>query len=366
MSFIESPPPFAADGCFSLPTIDAAVPVSLTRDQQRVRTLAHLARASAAHGIPLPKGNFATMEQVVAAQWSQYLSEAAGPHAHAIAGQPTLEVQDDKLSLVIGADSSLNCFRLKPVVERLEGVLPGLGWYVNKVLRDASCHGHNMYDMSCVQFLIHHYAMEMDEFTDESYARVLMQDNGEEPPETISQEMLDKMREEYAFWPSQMAEDVDGWVHLICGTAGKKAERKPARLSEAGARAWAKANPAHPDLQLVSCALRLAGLLKKDDRSFCWYAAHKDDDTDCIGAACFVAWDDPNLLFEAISHHEQNQYQSGQAVEAFARYVLPLHDEPTRDELAALVKSCKRYFQRWALLAELLSFFPTTDDDDET
>ncbi len=364
---MQMPLALATAGCFSLPTIDAEVPVQLTRDQHRVRTLARFAQVSEEQGVSLPGGNFASVEQVVAAQWSQYLTELLGSHAHVLAGRPVLAVTDDALSMVIAAEGDLNCFRLKPIVEALEESLPGLGWFVSNVLRNAGYHGHNIYDMSMVQCLSRNYAMEMDEFSDEGYARALMLDNGQEPPDPIPPELIVELKAEYMFWPSEMIDEVGGWVHLICSSARPKdPSRRPARLSDRDARAWLKAHTSHAMNAVVASALRLKAMLKNDDRSFVWHGPSRDDETDCLGAACFLVWDEAGLLFEAVSHFEQDQYQAGQAVEAYARNVLQLTDEPSAAQVTELVTSCKRYFQRWALLAEVLSSFPTLEDHDET
>lgn len=368
MSIIEAIAPSAmAAGCFSLPQIDAAVPVMLTRDEHRVRTLARFAQASEANGIPLPGGNFADVDQVIGAQWSQYLNSLLGPHDRVLAGRPVLEVQDNTLSVMVGAESDLNCFRLKPIIETLEEMLPGLGWFIYGVISKATRYGHSIYDMEMVQYLMNHYAMEMDEFTDEAYARAVMMDQGMAAPKVISPELIQELKEEYNFWPSDVVASVDGWVHLVApGTKSKDPHREPRKLSARAVKAWAKANSKKVGASLAECALRLQALLEKDDRSFAWHAAGREDDTDCMGALCFLTWDEPSMLFEAASHYEQDQYQAGQAVEAFARNVLRLTDEPNDDEIVGLVNSTKQYFKRWALLAELLSFFPTTEDDDET
>ena len=141
-------------------------------------------------------------------------------------------------------------------------------------------------------------------------------------------------------------------------------EKKPKVMSVRRAATWLKAHQRHKDAGAVDAAIQLHKALQKDPlREFVWNG--HDDDTETMGAMCFLCWDDPQLLFEAVSHYEQNQYNGGQAVEAFARRVADLA-EASDEDLQDIAVTTVEYFNRWALLGELLSHFPIWEDDDET
>lgn len=358
----------AAPGCFLIPAIDPDIPVRFSQDTSRSQLLARFAQATSDVGIPLPTGDFLTVEGVVKGQWCQHLVRTHGPNAfEGAAGEPTIRVTDEVLQVVIGASSNLNAYRLKPVVLALDAAEKGLGWFVQSVLSRASYHAHEMYDMSRATYMLDSYFYNLDQFTDEAYARSLLMELGEDCPDgPVPPETIERLRNDYSYWPSDILKEVDGYGHLVDGL-GIPSQKRPLELTARKARKWLSENAEHEHAALVKVALELQRACEKDaERSFIWDGC--EDETETLGAMCFLAWDDPRLLFEAVSHYEQNQYNGGQAVEAFARTTIYLkEDEPVTDaHLRAMAKSTADYFNRWALLSKLLGYFPVWEEDDET
>lgn len=351
----------SSPGCFLLPAIDQGIPAAIGRDANRLRVLARFAEAARLEGIALPPGDFSTIEQVVAAQWVQFLGRLA-PITSVLRGEPALYVTDTSLSLVIGATASLQAFRLKPVVEQLEAALPGLGWFVHGALQQANYHGHEQYEMGRSTYMLDCMHGELDQFTDDAYARSLLEQQGEDPPSgKLPEAVMQELRSSYSFWPSDFLAEVDGHEHLL----GIYKAKQPVKLNSTAAKRWVKQNAAHPLAESVRLAIQLYRACEADsERSFVWMSG--DDDEHPIGALCFVAWDEPGLLFEAISHWEQYQYEGGAAVEAFARHTLDLTPGINDHQLREFVRAAVDYFNRWELLAKLLSHFPVWEDDDET
>ncbi len=352
----------ASRGSFLIPAIDPAIPPVLTKDSNRARTLAQLAKASVSVGVPLPAGEFLSIEEVVKAQWTQYLARTYPQDVFAgVRGEPTITVTDDALSVVIGACTRLNVYQLRPVVNQLESDEPGLGWFLQGVLQTASYHGHEQYDMSRATYILDGLHWDLSEFTDQAYAKRLMEDQGEEAPEgDVPPDTMERLRSEYSFWPSEVLDEVEGHKHLLGLGEGRQKQLKPSAV-----RHWLKHHADHPLAGAVRTGLELLKACEKDqERLFVW-GGHPDD-LDSMGALCFVCWDSPHLLLEAISHYEQNQYQGGQCVEAFARHALDLTKSVTDDELRTFARATVDYFNRWALLGKLLSSFPVWEDDDET
>ena len=357
----------APTGGLYIPTIDEAVPVRFCKDLQRSQTLARFAKAAECAGVPLPTGSFLNIEQVVAEQWTQFLaSNYPLGIFDGLAGSPSLGVSDERLEIVINAETRLNAFQLKPVVEGLEAAATGLGWFVESVLSHASCHGHQIYDMSMAAYMVDVFHCDLDEFSDRGYARsLLLQESDEAVPKLadITQEMIDKLKEQYSFWPNELLADVGGHAHLL-RQFNIPGEKKPKVMSARNAAKWLKGNERHKLAGAVEAAIQLHKALQHDPlREFVWNG--HDDDTETMGALCFLCWDDPQLLFEAIEHFEQNQYNGGQAVEAFARRVADVADV-TDEDLQDIAVTTVEYFNRWALLGKLLSHFPVWEEDDET
>lgn len=363
MSIKQAPQARAASpGCFYIPAIDASVPARFSQELQRSQTLARFAAAAAAIGVPLPSGNFLNIEQVVHDQWAQFIASRfpqdpfSGAPAH-----PVFRVTDESLEVVITSHSSLNVYRLKPVVEALESLAAGLGWFVQSILQAGSYHAHEMYDMGMVSYMLDALHWNMDEYTDEAYARMLMMDMGQDPPDgPIPKETIDQLRDEYSYWPSDLIAMVEGHEHLLSISSAR-----PPMMTARKAKAWLRDNGSNPLAAVVQTAVELKAAYRRDkDRAFIWNGS--EDETETLGALCFVAWDDPRLLLEAVDHHEQNQYNGGQAVEAFARCMLDLTNAGTEADLRRLARSTVDYFNRWALLGKLLSHFPIWESDDET
>jgi len=360
-AFRATPP-----GCFFIPAIDAAVPVNFSQDVSRAQILARFATAAAAAGVPIPVGGFLSIEEVVTAQWQQWFERGFPPHAfRGLVGAPVIRVTDEELQVVITATSNLDVFRLKPVIEGLEKTLPGLGWFVHSVLNLASYHAHEMYDMSRASYMMDSNYWDMDEFSDEAYARSVIMNEGQDPPEgPIPPETMERLRADYSFWPSDILAEVDGHAHLL-GHLPAPDYVKPPKLSLTKVKTWLRGNRRHQHAKLVDVALELRAMCERDkERVFVWDGT--EDETETLGAMCFIAWDVPDFLLEAVSHYEQNQYNGGQAVEAFARTTLALDEKVTDADIRKLASSTVDYFNRWALLAKLLSHFPIWSDDDET
>lgn len=360
----------APTGGLFIPSIDEEVPVRFCKDLQRAQTLARFAKAAERAGVPLPVGNFLSIEQVVAAQWEQFLTSNFPLDAFdGLAGAPAIGVSDDTLEVVINAESNLNAYQLKPVVEEIEAAASGLGWFIESVLSASTSHGHQIYDMGLVTYMLDVFHGNMGDFSDQGYAHSLLVEQGERDVPAlglIPQQTIDELKEQYNFWPSDLLTEVGGHKHLLRqGTA--PGEKMPKVMSDREAAKWLKANRGHKLAGAVETAIELRKALKNDPvREFIWFGINDvGDESEPMGALCFLCWEDPHLLFEAVSHFEQNQYGGGMAVEAFARRVVNLA-EAADEDLRYVAETTVDYFNRWALLGKLLSYFPIWGDDDET
>lgn len=362
----------ASYGLFALPAISQEIPARIEEASERSRLLARFALASEAQGLALPGGNFTRLEDVVAQQWSDHLHSISDRIGETLLGSPNVIVSDEHLTVLIGARSGIETFVLKPMVEALEDVLTGLGWFVVDVLSSARCSGLFFYDMTMVAYHLDHRLCDLDEFTDQAYARAILQEEGQrewDDETEIPPEKLEEMRESYLHWPSQILDAVGGHFNLL-GLGGmginKRAARKPIKpLSVAQVNKWLKVQDAGSTLtQCVQAALALQkALAAKDAPDFTFYTG--EDDVESVGAMCFLAWDDPSLLWDAASHSEEYAYNGGDVIEAFARKTYSLTNGISDQQLAQLVKETKEFLNQWHLLEKLVSHFPIARDDDE-
>lgn len=351
----------ASPGCFLIPAFDAEVPLKLTKDRQRAVALARFSQAAAAAGVPLPEGSFLSVDEVVHAQWNQYVDRKFGQGTFTLPAEPVVAVVNDALEVVICASSNLDVFQLKPVVEKLESAALGLGWFVQSVLQEVNYHGHTTYDTCMSAYMLDSHHGDLDEFTDECYARWVIdyQEGGVAPKGPIPPVEMARLKDEYGFWPSDILAEIDGHLHLL-GYSGRAAKQTLNVMTARKARAWLKANSTHELARVVELALELDRAIKLDSkREFVWNSS--EDESECVGALCFVAWDDPRTLLEAVEHYEQMLLSGGQSVEAFARYRISLDEDPTEASLRAMAKATVAYLNRWVLLSKLLSHFPIWD-----
>ena len=361
----------ASPGLFALPAISQEIPVVIEEASERSRVMARFALASEAQGLQLPGGNFIRLEEVVAQQWTLHLNSIADRFGETLLGSPSLVVTDEDVTVLIGARAGIDTFRLKPVIEALEQSLPGLGWFVVDVLSTARCSGLFFYDMTMVAYHLDYRLSDLDEFTDEAYARVILSEEGTRDYDDESEvppEQIEEMREAYQFWPSYILDAVGGHIHLL-GLGGiaisKKTPSKPrARITSARVKKWLKENAEDAGASCIRAALELSkALAAKDSPDFSFYV--RGDDVESVGAMCFIAWDDPDMVWEAVGHAEEMSYNSGDVVEAYARKTYPLSGGITDQQLAELVNDTKGFLNRWHLLEKLVSHFPTAGDDDE-
>ena len=310
--------PPAWPGCFLLPVFDEQVPVAMGSEHVRERLLARFAKISAEGGVPLPAGaDFRSLEKVVAVQWQQYVDAAFGDRTF-VAGMPTVVVRDDCIGFRVDALSNLNVFQLKPVITALEQSRRGLGWFVLSVLDTCRSHGHEFYDMCLAAWVLDPHHGELDEFTDEAYVRHLINYEGlnDISENEITPQVIERLKPDYMFWPSDVLETVDGHAHLL----GRGRAPKP--LSARSAKQWLADHARDPFSSVVQLAAQLKAEFAADrDRAFVWNRSLTDQDEDIqpIGAAAFLAWDDPALLLELVQHHEEYAYNGGGGVEESTR-----------------------------------------------
>lgn len=306
-------------GTFVLPEIHSEIPSAFGKDSIRKQALAKFALATEQIGIPLPGGEFTSIEKILAQQWQDHLGKTLNEHARThLKVLPEIIATDESLEVIMTARSELNTYRLKPIVEKLEKVVPGLGWYVQETISRVRAHGIEIYDSLLLAYALE-YNYEGAE-TDEEYVRILMENEGEDSADQeLTDEVIARYKENYSWFPSDILKELDGHRRLLGWAPLKGAGQvRTKTLSRRQAINSLRNRKLKGKLrECVNDAIQLDRLLAVDKKSDVHW--HEVDDADLIGAACFIAWDRPNLLWEQIEHHETNLYNGGMAYEALGK-----------------------------------------------
>lgn len=354
---------------FALPRLDRSIPTRLEGAGDARSWLARLALAAEQEGFALPGGEAKNVAEILQQQLSDYGNRHmpdVGKHAKlspVLVYEGLSDYADAQyLSLILGAQSNLNTYRLQPVVEELEKVRKGLGWFVHDALNGASYHGFRIYDDALVAYAGNYMFHEIDEFTDEAMVMAYVAGGGDgeiADPENPTAQEIAFVADQVSIMPSDLLENVGGHEHLL----GRTAKGAPKKASARQARQWLQRDGAnHPLSGCVKAAITLHALTEKDtERHFTFF---NDDECEAAGAVAFVTWNHPQHLYEAAEHYETDLYNSGVSVcECVGRYRLEIDSKTTDDDLRAFARNVKLQLEMWKALDELLSHFTEVEDD---
>ena len=352
--------PMKNHGTFQLPHFDPEVPSHIGSQNHILQALAKFSLAAAQVGFKFPDCELDPDNLVgfVQKQLQAWIDDAIGSNARScLRGLPRLHVSDSEITFLMDADASLQVHRLKPVIETLENIETGLGWYVVGVLEQSEGHGIPLYsprEMGEITEYMFHGAS-----TDEEFALEMLAQEGVEPsaPEEI-EEAVAEFAQEQDVMPSQVLDTVGGHAHLLGWVSrksdafprylrNKQAENIATELHVAGVEAAA----------VLRDAIALRRLFVKQKGRFCW---EQIDDEEQMGAACFLVWDEFHCPGKVVEIHEQYLYESGNGVECLCRISIPLGASSA--EIKQFVKQIRNYLVQWNSLGNLLAHFREDDD----
>lgn len=368
-SVLKDPRPIG-QSAFLIPTLSGGIPQTLSNQCKQQQVLARFALAADHVGIPLPGGEFDSIDKVLGRQWLQFFTSLnADAVEDVLVGRPSFIVTDEEFEVRIEACSNLNVITLKPVVEKLESFHKGLGWFVMDVITSANSHDFRMYDIA---FLADDADGSCEgEETDQGYARLLLSNEGVDVDydAEVADDVIARLREENQAFPSDYLKQVGGHAHLL----NWRDSKKPKKLTVTAVGKLLKSVELTPDMAAcVRDALVLQKSFRKNcRRPFIWDTITEFDDEEeehrdryepeeLIGALCWVAWEDPKWLFEIASHFEQRAYEVGSGIEAIAHCRIPVNAPDTQFE--QLAKDLRAYLEQWNLLNNLLAHFPINED----
>ncbi|OZA47015.1 MAG: hypothetical protein B7X88_23000 [Polaromonas sp. 17-63-33] len=362
-------PRLTSPGRFVLPQIATDIPARLGKESVKHQVLAKFALAAEAIGLPLPGGDFVSIEEVVHQQWGNYYNATMAPESNQfLAGNLEIVVSNKRLEARIASSPNLVIVQAKPVITALESKMPGLGWYVMDVLGRAAGHGMNVYDCHLVGYQSQSYLFEAE--SDEEFAKNLFnEEHGSGPKAEDIPMLIEAYRDDYAYLPSDVLRQVDGHKHLLGWTDSSEAGRRRAFVSKHAEAALAGIALDPGFAKCVQAAIALDKLFKKDKaRAFSWSGEEVDpedgedfgDYPEQVGAVCIVAWEETDMLLEMIEHSERGAYENGTAYEYQGMAWVPL--DASSKEIKNLARDLRAYLERWNAMALLVSCFPFAEE----
>lgn len=322
--------------------------------------LAKFALSSHAAGVALTMAKFTDPKTSLVKQWERYFRQECG-NGDLLGLDITCVVDDEKVQVVVEAASYLKTFRLKPVIEHLNGAMAGLGWFVYDAVSKIASHRYPMYhirDLGSFCEMLWHNGHTKDA---DLAAELKLMDG------LSSNTNMKKMRELYQFpWPSDIDADVDGHKWMLDGS-----QRSPKTASHKEAQAFVKANAAAPDLvAVVKSSLALLEHVQDAENSLAnapqeeLFEGDGDGDGEyCgddyqpnrIGGSCVVVWDKATLMYEAMNHYEELELNGG---EATTTHFVFRADASSDAHLETTVKRLQSLVRHHALAGRLLQHFP--------
>lgn len=356
METIEYPTLSGGGGTFVLPDFAPEIQPILGSRGKQDQALARFALAAEKAGVELPGGAFVSVDKTLTEQWNHYIAASfKEPGVNDLAGSPEIFVDDENIGIRVRAESSLNGYRLKPVIDAIESAAPGVGWYVVGVLGKAIGHGLPIYDCNRLGYEAEGYCY--GQTTDRECANELAgyDDDGFDVDSASDDEVAAFLADRLEFTPSQVLASVDGHAHLLGWTPPTC--KSPRKANRRCANAAIKAKVLRGKLeQVVRDALELELLFRRNKKYHFNPSDALPNGGDLIGATCFLSWDEPEFLMELVAHAEENAYNGGEAVEMLALEQIDLKAD--QQQFYQLALQFKAYLERWNALARVVTQFP--------
>lgn len=280
------------------------------------RMHAEFCLAADKNGFPLPKGDFTSIEETLKEQFlAVYRSKATGLKGAPLPLFFTVVADDNDVTIFGEPEQCQPVFLIKDVVEELNALRENLGWWIVDLIEHGHSKGLSTYDPSrCWSLALYTrlYGVENDrEFVMEAYCDI--------SDETTPEELLERMKEDFTFYPSVVKKDLglDVRPAKMPSISNSRFEIIAADLLR-GDQLSTKAS------EVLQAAIGLSQLFRKAERNRYHYPPSSTD-CDVIGSIGFVVWDNREMVEELVGHYEQNAYE-GDAIEEIFSLRTPLGD----------------------------------------
>lgn len=296
---------------FALPGLAADIPMIINLGGDHDVLAAQFILASESAGVPLPTNTHGTLLEVLGRQWRQYIqSKTADLSRDYRDVEMCVTLASDSLSLSVRSESVGRTYRVKPLVQRLERVKPGLGWYIYDMLSGIYSRGLHYMDMSWYSWFTDRY--DTSAGTDEELARTILEEQFYEDTEYLPfdasrmEEYKEALQDFIPAWPSDVVKSLDGYAHLAGLPVGKSAKRKPKSLSKTAFRTLAadKTLPRRVS-EVLKSAVTLEAQIKKIEPGLL-----TPEDADRV-PLFLLAWDSPHIMWNIANSMLDDSMNSG-------------------------------------------------------
>ena len=348
---IERPLP-KSHGTFVLPQVSSEVPLIIGGEFIAHQSLAMFSLAAEKVGMALPGGPVTKLEAIVKDQLQGWLDMQIGTKAReTLRGQPALLADSDGIEFFMKASSDLELLRLKPIIDALEANVAGLGWYVVDVIEKSHGRGIGLYSPASMSHHSDYYFSGA--VSDEEFVKEMRAQEGEDDPSPEEMDVLiEQARNNFGYLPSSMLDSVDGHAHLLGWSSPDGIPKRKLLKSKQVTSLLKKTDLPEPLRQCVLDAVALDRIYRTSKGEYSW--DHSNDE-DPIGAACFIAWNSADMLFELVQHYEKDAFNSGTAIECLCR--LKVAAGATPEEFEKFARLLRTYFHQWNALGNLLWHF---------
>ena len=319
-------------------------------------TLAMFSLEAHRHGVGLPGGTFRTVEKTLVAQWDKFIKSLT------LSNDPLnvelqFKVEPEALVARVVCESRITTLRLKPLVEALNALQPGLGWWVFDVAARSDRDMFPMYSISGFETLLR-TDMWLDSFSDQAVLDRMNECCEEE-------QTMEQLKDESSvLWPSDLIDSVDGhlWMLKVHDLPEEQracaANQKPslATLEEVSAflnsRAPSELVAATKDFLMLHQELeRSESQIKLGTREFSEESMY---DMETMGASCVLVWDDHALPWDLIEHAEQREMECGEATTTAIQFTAT---GSTSEDMESFTSMIKDFVTRYAAIGRAFSHF---------
>jgi PRTRC genetic system protein F len=236
-SISEAPPSLPAWQAFALPGLAAEIPMIITVGGDHDVLAAKFILASEDAGVPLPTNTKGSLLEVLGRQWQQYIQSKTSDLNRDYRGvEMSIVLGAETLALSLRTEEVVRTYRVKPLVQRLERIKPGLGWYVYHLIGGIYSRGLHYMDMGWYSWFTDRYGSCPE--TDEELAQAILEEQFYDETDYLPFDV--KRMEEYKealsdfmpAWPSDVIKAVDGHAHLAGLSKGKGIKVKPKNLTK--------------------------------------------------------------------------------------------------------------------------------------
>lgn len=229
-----------------------------------------------------------------------------------------LDVEENKIELILHAQDSLEVVELRGLIERLEAFAKGLGWFVYDVIRKAG-RKYPIYDDSALRDFCEMLWFDPD-LTDTEYAEEQLEMNGDERNGRTDEEIINELTAGYR--PSHLREAYGEHEWMLGTHIFKDGERvqvrnrpRPMTLRAVNQLLQQEVPPDLREVVIDALALRKQVKRKSQTVHSSSHSAEGSDEYQGTpyGASCIAVWNWTMFAAELIGHFEECEMNGGES-----------------------------------------------------